>query len=78
MYGNEEITGIIVDQAYRLHTRLGPGLVESAYEALLAKTLEQRGFTVERQKAVTFEFDGIRFVDAFRVDLLVENRSWSS
>ena len=67
------ITGQIVDAAYRLHTRLGPGLLESVYEAVLARSLEQRGLHVERQKPVSFEFDGMRFEDAFRVDLLVEN-----
>lgn len=74
MYGNEEITGAVVDAAYRLHTRLGPGLLESAYEMVFARMLEQSGFHVERQKPVTFELDGLRIVDGFRVDLLVENQ----
>jgi GxxExxY protein len=67
-----QITGVIVDAAYDLHTQIGPGLLESAYEAILARDLEQRGFSVERQRSVSFEFRGMRFVDAFRVDLLVE------
>jgi GxxExxY protein len=50
-----KITGEIVDASYRLHTRLGPGLVESVYEAVLARWLEERGFAVERQKAISFE-----------------------
>ena len=69
-----EITGEIVDAAYALHTRIGPGLLESAYETLLAQMLEQRGLKVERQKPVSFEFEGIRIKDGFRVDLFVENR----
>ncbi|HET7462072.1 MAG TPA: GxxExxY protein [Longimicrobium sp.] len=74
MYPNEQITGAIVDAAHRLHRRLGPGLMESVYETLLAKMLEERGLSVARQKPVSFEFDGILFTDAFRVDLLVENQ----
>jgi GxxExxY protein len=69
-----EITGPIVDAAYRLHTRLGPGLMESVYEDVLARTLEQRGLHVEKQKLISFEFDGMRFENAFRVDLLVERQ----
>ncbi|MBW3572408.1 MAG: GxxExxY protein [Gemmatimonadetes bacterium] len=70
----DQITGEIVDAAYRLHTRLGPGLLESVYEAVLASTLERRGLSTERQKAVPFEIDGFRFDEGFRLDLLVEGR----
>jgi GxxExxY protein len=66
------ITGKIVDAAYRLHSRLGPGLLESVYESVLARTLEQKGLKVERQKPVSFEFDGMRFEEGFRADLLIE------
>ena len=69
-----KITGQIVDAAYALHTRIGPGLLESVYEALLARMLKQRGLQVERQKPVAIEMDGIVFVEGFRVDLLVENQ----
>jgi GxxExxY protein len=68
----DEVTGIIVDAAYRIHTGLGPGLLESVYEVVLARELERNGLRVERQRVVSFEFDGILFLDAFRVDLLVE------
>jgi GxxExxY protein len=68
----DEITGQVVDASFKLHTHFGPGLLESVYELVLARELEQRGLTVERQKPVSFEFDGLRFEDAFRVDLLVE------
>lgn len=61
-----------MDAAIKLHTRLGPGLLESVYELVLAPELERRSLMVERQKAVSFEFEGLRFDDAFRVDLLVE------
>jgi len=69
----DDITGIIVDTAYKLHVRLGPGLLESVYEAVLAKQLQARGLMVERQKPVCFEFDGIQFDEGFRADLLVED-----
>jgi len=55
----DDITGQIVDAAYKLHTRLGPGLLESVYETVLGRELERRGLAVERQKAVSFEFDGM-------------------
>jgi GxxExxY protein len=70
----DQITGEIIDAALQLHMRLGPGLLESVYSILLAKTLEQRGLTVEREKAISFEFDGIRFEEGLRLDLLVEDR----
>jgi iron complex transport system substrate-binding protein len=72
--GRDEVTGIIVDAAYRLHTRIGPGLLENVYEAILAKMLADRGLEIERQKPVSFVIDGIHFQDGFRVDLLVERR----
>ena len=68
------ITGEIVDAAYKLHIGLGPGLLESVYEAVLARDLERRGLTVERQRAVPFEYEGMRFNEGLRVDLLVESR----
>ena len=70
----DDITGEIVDASIRLHQDLGPGLLESVYEAILSKVLTRRGLTVERQKPVCFEYDGISFDDGFRVDLLVEGR----
>ena len=68
----DEVTGEIVDAAYKLHKGLGPGLLESVYEAVLEKDLCRRGLSVERQKAVSFEYDGMRFSDGFRIDLLVD------
>lgn len=68
----DDITGEIVDAAYKLHTGLGPGLLESVYEIVLTKELEKRGLRIERQKPVAFTFDGILFEEGFRVDLLVE------
>jgi GxxExxY protein len=72
--GLEELSTIVVDAAFHIHRALGPGLLETVYEAVLTRSLEKRGLRVERQKAVTFEYDGICFVDGLRVDLLVEAR----
>ena len=70
----DEITGGIVDAAFKLHVGIGPGLLESVYEAVLARDLARRDFKVERQRPLSFEFDGIRFDEALRVDLLVDER----
>jgi iron complex transport system substrate-binding protein len=66
------VTGTIVDAAYNLHKGLGPGLLESVYELVLAKDLERRGLRVARQVAPAFDYDGMHFENAFRIDLLVE------
>jgi iron complex transport system substrate-binding protein len=70
----DPLTGKIVDAAYKLHVALGPGLAESVYEIVLARDLERRGMRVERQKYLSFEFDGLQFSDCFRVDLLVDEK----
>ena len=69
----DRITGEIVDAAFHLHMRLGPGLLESVYEALLARDLERRGLKVQRQKTIAFDFEGMHFHQGFVVDLLVED-----
>ena len=68
----DDITGAIVDAALKVHKGLGPGLLESVYEAVLARELERSGLRTERQKSVEFEFDGMHFQDGLKVDLLVE------
>lgn len=68
----EEISAKVVDAAFHLHKDLGPGLLESVYEVVLAKMLEQRGLTVERQKPIPIHYAGIRFDEGFRADLIVE------
>lgn len=70
----DNLTGAIVDTALKVHIELGPGLLESVYEAVLAHSLHKRGLTVERQKPITFHYDGMIFEEGFRVDLLVENK----
>jgi len=69
----DDITGVIVDAAVKLHKALGPGLLESVYELVLTRDLQRRGLNVERQKPVSFQYDGMKFDDAFRVDILVES-----
>lgn len=70
----DDITGEIVDAAYKLHMGLGPGLLESVYEVVLARELERRGLRAARQQFVSFDYDGLHFRDCLRVDLLVESR----
>jgi len=70
----DDITGEIVDTALKVHQGLGPGLLESVYESVLAKALEKRGLRVERQKPISFVYDDIPFDEGFRVDLLVDDR----
>jgi iron complex transport system substrate-binding protein len=68
----DDITGTIVDASLKIHRDLGPGLLESVYQAILARTLEKRGLLVEQQKPVRFEYDGMIFDHGFRADLMVE------
>jgi GxxExxY protein len=70
----DEISGDVLDIALRLHRALGPGLLESVYEALLAIKLEQIGYIVVRQSPVAVEFEGLVFEGAFRADLIVDGR----
>jgi iron complex transport system substrate-binding protein len=69
-----EITGDVLDVAVRLHRELGPGLLESVYEALLAGRLQQLGYQVARQQAISLEFEGVQFDVAFRADVIVKQR----
>jgi len=69
----DDITGEIVDAAYRLHVGLGPGLLESVYEIVLAREIERRGMRAARQQPISFDYDGLHFRDCLRVDLLVES-----
>jgi len=68
----ERISADVVDAALRLHRDLGPGLLESVYETILAEKLARQGYAVSRQKPVNIEYDGMRFEAAFRIDLLID------
>ena len=69
----ERAARVAVDCGYQLHRELGPGLLESAYEALMAESLRQAGMTVTRQVPVTMTYRGVVVDNAFKIDLLVEN-----
>jgi GxxExxY protein len=69
-----EIGKIIVDTAVAVHKELGPGLLESVYEVILAHELGGRGLSVERQVSVPIEYHGIKFDEGFRADMVVENK----
>jgi GxxExxY protein len=70
----DEISGDVVDLAIRIHRELGPGLLESVYEIILAGKLAQMGYHVDRQKSVDVEFEGTKFEAAFKIDLMVDHR----
>jgi iron complex transport system substrate-binding protein len=70
----DRISGDVVDVAIRLHRELGPGLLESVYETVLAAKLARMGYRVETQVPVAIRFEDMRFDNAFRIDLLVEGR----
>jgi len=72
---NENDIGvIIVDTAYNLHSKLGPGLLESVYEIILSKQLIKKGLSVQRQVSIPFEFEGECFSEGFRADLFIEGK----
>ena len=67
------VSAIIIHEALETHRELGPGLLESVYESVLAKKLTARGLTVQRQRPVPFIREGILYPESFRLDLLVED-----
>ena len=67
----DQIASEIVDSAFKIHSKLGPGLLESAYEVCLAHELTKRGFVEERQKPQPVFYDGIEIETGYRLDLLV-------
>lgn len=69
-----EIAKIILDAAFVVHTKLGPGLLESVYEVVLAHELRKTGVLVERQKPMPITYDGILFEEGYRADLLVASK----
>ena len=69
-----EITGDILDASIKLHKKFGAGLLESVYETLLEIELVKRGHKVERQKNISFEYEGVALENAFRLDMLVDDK----
>jgi GxxExxY protein len=69
-----DLTPAIITAAIKIHRNLGPGLLESTYEACLAHKLQQTGLRIERQKPVPLIYGTVKFDCGFRADLVVENR----
>ncbi len=69
-----EIATTVVDAALRVHTKTGPGLLETVYEVALAHELRKRGLQVERQVPVPIQYDDITFDEGFRADLIIEGK----
>jgi len=69
-----EIAREVVDAAFQIHTKLGPGLLESVYEIVLEHELKKRGLAVMRQVPVPIEYGSIRFEEGFRADVIVEDK----
>ena len=67
-----EIAKVVVDACYHIHTRLGPGLLESVYVRILEYELIKRGLHVRREVPVRFRYDELEFDEGFRADLIVE------
>ena len=69
-----QIAKAVVDVAYKLHTGLGPGLLETVYEVLMEHELVRRGFSVRRQVAVPILWNGVKFTEGFKADLIVNDK----
>jgi GxxExxY protein len=69
-----QIGKIVVDAAVGIHKEMGPGLLETVYEVLLARELRDRGLSVERQLPVSIECRGIKFDEGFRADIVVDGK----
>ena len=69
-----DIGRMIIDAAIKIHRQLGPGLLEMAYEVVLAHELCVRGLEVKRQVPISIKYGNIRFDEGFRADLIIENK----
>ena len=69
-----ELSKIIVNTAYEIHTKLGPGLLESVYEEIMFYELTRQGLSVERQKGIPVIWNELRMETGFRADLIIENK----
>lgn len=70
----DTISSVVIGEAIRIHRELGPGLLESVYEMVLAGALERRGYKIDRQRPVDIKYDGMEFKSAFKIDILVDER----
>lgn len=69
----DRLAGQVVDAAYRVHSKLGPGLLESVYEVCLIHELQKRGLTVQRQVSLPIHYDDVRLDAGLRIDLIVND-----
>ncbi|MDX2208102.1 MAG: GxxExxY protein [Gemmatimonadales bacterium] len=67
-----QLSGEIVDCAFRLHVGLGPGLLESVYQRVLTAMLRRRGLEVATELPVSFDYEGMRFENGLRLDMMVD------
>ena len=70
----EEIASLAIDCGLQIHKGLGPGLLETVYEVVLANALAEKGLRVERQRPVPIIYGGVAMAEAFRADLVIEDR----
>ncbi len=68
-----EIESIVISEAILIHRELGPGLLETVYEVVLARALSGHGLKVERQLPIPIQYRGITFDEGFRADIMIEN-----
>ncbi len=73
MSKENKIAKLVVDAAYHVHTTLGPGLLESVYEVVLAHEIEKRGLALERQVSIPIQYEGLVFDEGFRADMIVDD-----
>ena len=69
-----EIGRNIIGTAINIHQEIGPGLLETVYEVILADQLQKQGFDIKRQVDIPIEFRGMKFKEGFRADIIVENK----
>jgi GxxExxY protein len=74
MLTENEIAKLVVDAAYHIHTRLGPGLLESVYQAALIHELQKRGLSVAAEVPIAVQYDDLEFEIGFRADIIVEGK----
>ena len=74
MKSENELAAIVVNEAYNLHKKLGPGLLESVYEACLVQLLKSKVELIQRQKPIPVIFEGIKLPVGFRCDLIIDKK----
>lgn len=70
----EEIITLVIDEAFHIHKRLGPGMLENVYKTCLAYRLQQRGLRVETERGIPVVFEDVKMECGYRADMIVENK----